>query len=140
VEPLRSASEIAALKLPGLPGSKVAIAARAEREGWYCEERTGLGGTRRVYRLPARYQDGQPPEPSGEDKRQAPHAAVADGRPRIELDLLQMVETVLDEVLQQHDLKLKPERRGAVVAFLYDYASRGGGKDGMRMALQALVA
>lgn len=52
---LLSASEIAALKLPDLPTTKVAIAARAERERWYSEETTGLGGTRRVYEVPAKY-------------------------------------------------------------------------------------
>lgn len=52
---LLSASEIVALQLPGLPTTKVAIAAKAARENWYFEERTGLGGVRKVYALPEQY-------------------------------------------------------------------------------------
>ncbi|KUM02919.1 hypothetical protein Cv017_22630 [Chromobacterium subtsugae] len=66
--------------------------------------------------------------------------SVAISPPQIDLETLQMVETVLDQVLQERNLRLKSEKRGAVVAFLYDYASKGGGRDGMLMALQALVA
>ncbi|NWK80329.1 LexA family transcriptional regulator [Aquitalea sp. LB_tupeE] len=62
---LLSASEIVALQLPGLPTTKVAIAAKAARESWYFEERTGLGGTRKVYALPGQYM----PKPRGMGER-----------------------------------------------------------------------
>lgn len=52
MEKLLSASDIALLDLPGIPRSKAAILAMAKREGWYCEERKGLGGTKLVFELP----------------------------------------------------------------------------------------
>lgn len=55
---LLSAAEIARLRLPGLPSTKANVISRAEKEDWYFEEMTGLGGKRRVYELPARYQEG----------------------------------------------------------------------------------
>ncbi|STB70895.1 Mu transposase C-terminal domain-containing protein [Chromobacterium violaceum] len=48
-----SASELAALHLRGLPTSKVALIARAERESWPYVETTGRGGIRREYTPPA---------------------------------------------------------------------------------------
>lgn len=55
---LLSAAEIASLRLPGLPTTKANVIVRAEKEGWYFEETTGLGGKRRVYELPDRYREG----------------------------------------------------------------------------------
>ena len=52
---LYSATEIAKMRLPGFPISRDNVRARAEREGWYCEYRTGLGGKWRVYEIPAHY-------------------------------------------------------------------------------------
>lgn len=52
---LYSASEIAGMRLPGLPTSKGAIIARAATENWPFEKRVGRGGTRRVYEVPERY-------------------------------------------------------------------------------------
>ena len=145
---LLSASEIATMKLPGLPTSKGAIIAKADREKWHFEEKTGIGGTRRVYEVPARYlaevegQDGLGSHHS--TTSQAPDNKVAGtivaGTSQVDLEMLQMVETVLDEVLEARGLRIKSERRGAVVAFLYDYAVKGGTKEGMLKALQALVA
>lgn len=50
-----TAKEIAELRLPGLPATKVAIAARAERENWPVKVTTGLGGQRNVYQVPTSY-------------------------------------------------------------------------------------
>lgn len=55
MEELLSAQEIAEKRLPGVPTTKAAVHAMAKREAWYFEERTGVGGTRRVYQIPARY-------------------------------------------------------------------------------------
>ncbi|MBX9267691.1 hypothetical protein [Chromobacterium violaceum] len=134
---LYSASEIAAMHLPGLPKSKPALIARAQSEGWYFEERKGLGGTRRVYEIPTRY--------LGEGDTLSAGAVtlagtIVAGSSDIDLSKLQMVETVLDEALRARGLEIAPERRGAVVAFLYDYAMKGGNQDGILMAIKALVA
>ena len=52
---LVSASEIAQMGLPSLPTSRDNIRARADREGWYFEERRGQGGIKRVYAIPEQY-------------------------------------------------------------------------------------
>lgn len=137
---LFSAAEIAGMKLTGLPTSKGKVIERAASEGWYFEERKGIGGTRRVYEIPARYL----PQTEGEEVASGTVdkviGTIVAGTSQVDLDTLQLVETVLDEVLQARGLRIKPERRGAVVAFLYDYAVKGGTKEGMLKALQALVA
>ena len=132
MQDLLSASEIAALRLPGMPTSKPAIIARAERERWYHEVATGRGGERRVYRLPEQYLA----EPAA-----CRVPAAAEGIPTtLDLGKLQLVESVLDRMLQERGLVLHSDRRGMVVAFLYDYVARGGSYDTMTQALDALVA
>ncbi|CAB3764222.1 Mu transposase C-terminal domain-containing protein [Paraburkholderia humisilvae] len=54
--PYFSASELASLRISGIPASKGKIIARAEREGWVFVEETGRGGTRRKYMLPPNLQ------------------------------------------------------------------------------------
>jgi putative transposase len=48
-----SLTELAAMQLPGLPATKVALSNKAQREGWPFVEVTGVGGTRREYTPPA---------------------------------------------------------------------------------------
>lgn len=136
---LYSASEIAAMCLPGLPKSKPALIARAQSEGWFFEERKGLGGTRKVYEIPARYQGEAEALPAPTETAPVVGTIVA-GSSDIDLQKLQMVETVLEEALRARGLEIDPARRGAVVAFLYDYAMKGGNQDGILMAIKALVA
>lgn len=62
---LFSAAEIAGMELQGLPKTKANVIARAEKEGWYFEERTGLGGKKRVYAIPGQYM----PTPQGLGER-----------------------------------------------------------------------
>jgi hypothetical protein len=52
-----SATELLALKLPVLPGSKVALLARADKEHWPYQESRGRGGKRRLYTPPAYVMD-----------------------------------------------------------------------------------
>ncbi|OHX21210.1 hypothetical protein BI344_01335 [Chromobacterium sphagni] len=111
--------------------------ARAQSEGWFFEERKGIGGTRKVYEIPARY--------LGEAKTLPAEATsvagtIVAGSSDIDLSKLQMVETVLEEALRARGLEIDPARRGAVVAFLYDYAKKGGNQEGILMAIKALVA
>lgn len=47
-----TAAELAALRLPCLPGSAVGIRGKAERDNWSFVEEKGLGGTRRMYAPP----------------------------------------------------------------------------------------
>lgn len=132
---LYSASEIAQMRLKGLPTSRDNIRARAESEGWYREEQTGRGGMKWVYEIPPRYiAEGAPSEESNVA------GTIVAGSSAIDLQKLQMVETVLEEALRARGLEIDPARRGAVVAFLYDYAMKGGNQDGILMAIKALVA
>ncbi|WP_410499669.1 DNA-binding protein [Chitinibacter sp. S2-10] len=43
------------MQIPGLPASRQNVSVRAEREGWYSEERIGIGGRKKVYEVPERY-------------------------------------------------------------------------------------
>lgn len=137
-----SAREIGKMNLPGMPKSKPAIMAKARRECWPSEKRTVFGGMSEVYEIPAHYLDGteaeQPRRPQATAKP-AVAGAIAGGQ-QVDLATLQQVEAVLEEVLQAKGVRLLPERRGAVVAFLYDYATKGAGVERLKAALQALVA
>lgn len=44
-----TAAEIAEMRLPGMPATKVGVRTKAEREGWPFVSLTGAGGTRREY-------------------------------------------------------------------------------------------
>lgn len=128
------------MRLPGLPTSRDNIRARAEREDWYSEETTGQGGVRRVYEIPARYLS----EGASETAQSAPGShqsteqgqlgsvvgTITPGGAGVDLETLQMVDAILEETLQKRGLRLKPERRAAVLAFLYDFiVNKNGSKD-----------
>lgn len=143
---LLSASEVAALNLAGLPRTKVAIAARAEREGWYSETKTGLGGTRRVYEVPARYLtaagDESASQPTEADAVQAsPVVAgtIQPGPAGVDLALVKFADEVLEQWLQNNGLILKPERRAAVLAVLIDYLSKGASRDDLINMMKAMA-
>jgi len=126
---LYSASEIAKMRLEGLPTSKVAIISRANNEGWYFEERTGIGGTRRVYEVPARYLGHrvvEQPDLTGTSMQPSRVVGVvAAGTSKVDPALLQLAEEAFEEWQQERGLRLDPKRRGAVVAVLYDYLAQG---------------
>lgn len=52
-----SAAELARMTLPGLPGTKGKVLAKAEREAWSFVELSGQGGLRREYAPPAAVMD-----------------------------------------------------------------------------------
>lgn len=137
-----AASEIAALKLPGLPTTKVAIAAMAKREGWHSEQRTGLGGVRRVYELPARYREKADEGTSFAVPQVAKLAGtIAAGSSRVNPGLLDIATRALYEWEAERDVQVDPERRSAIIAILYDYlqgAEAGQGEDAMELVLRAL--
>lgn len=135
---LLSAREIAALKLPDLPTTKLAIATRAEREGWYSEERTGLGGKRRVYELPRRYL-GEGMGTAAPPKESKP-SGVVEGRAQVDVEMLRVATQALEEWLQEKGLGLPPDRKAAVVAVLYDYLAKGANRDEMLLMIRAMAA
>jgi hypothetical protein len=123
VNDLKTAAEIAALKLPGLPTSKVGVRALAEREGWTFEERKGVGGTRRVYSLPARY--------LANTSYAAPEVARIIGAiapsGRADPALLSTAIQAFEEFCESKGVVFTAERKAAVIALLYDYLVKGAG-------------
>ena len=105
------------MRLPGLPASKPSIIERAKKEGWPFEEKTGIGGTRRVYQVPDKYL-------STKTQR-----STASGLPRNEAAVdwgkMGIAMRALDEWEQERGVKVMGERRIAVISVLYDYVVRG---------------
>lgn len=124
MEDLLSASEIAALKLPALPATKVGIRAFAERDGWYSETRTGVGGTRRVYRLPSKYVPGAKSQVAPGQAVSAVAGAISGGV-KANPQLLAMAVRALEEWANEQGISILPERKGAIIAVLYDYLEKG---------------
>lgn len=162
---LFSASEIAGMRLPGLPTSKGAIIARAASENWPFETRVGRGGTRRVYEVPERYLAepdtgaparsglrvherlapyGEPPDGSatpGQATGQHPaptHAAMA-GATVADPQLLTFAIRAFEEWAAARQLVITPERKAAIIALLYDYLVRGAGEKEVETFLQVLA-
>lgn len=138
---LLSASEIASLKLPGLPTSKVAIISKAQREGWYFEEATGIGGTRRVYELPAKYLPQDSSATAG-SSLEPPHVAkvagvIAAGSSKVDQNKLALAIRALDEWERERGVKVSEERRPAVISVLYGYLERGEAEE-LEVVLKAL--
>lgn len=125
---LYSAAEIAAMRLPGLPTTKARVLERAAAEGWTFEERTGLGGKRRMFAIPKRYA----PALHGEDQEstktgellQKASELVAEGRRSGELDDGQLIQEVVLGVemwLSKNGLQPDPKRKAALIALLFRY-------------------
>lgn len=138
------------MHLPGLPTSKQAVIARATNEGWYYEERKGIGGTRRVYKIPAQYlpQEGgaspvaaseaAKPEEGAEESKVA--GTIMPGGRGVDLETVKFVDAVLEEWLQKKGLRLKPERRAGVLAVLCDYLAKGATEKDLQEMLKVLSA
>lgn len=136
---LHSAAEIAKLGLAGLPTTKVAIATRADREGWYFEVKKGLGGTRRVYEIPRHYLE---PEAAGSRTSAGQPGKVVGtvvaGTSTVDTELLQLAEEALDEWLRAKALSVDSRRRGAIVALLYDYMAKGADQEAAANMLKVM--
>lgn len=119
----RSAAEIAALHLPGLPTTKARIIERAASEGWSFEEVTGRGGVRKMYELPERYLVGASHVPLS-----AAVAGTIAGGHKVDPVRLTWAVKALEEFVRETGAEIDPERKGAIIAVLYDYLERGAGE------------
>lgn len=138
VKKLLSASEIAALKLPGLPGTKVGVRNLADREGWRYEERKGVGGTRRVYEVPARYVGQDTARTSLESPRIGKVVgAIAAGTAKVDTKKLTLAIRALDEWEKERGVKVSEDRRPAVISVLYGFLERGDDEE-LAVLLKAL--
>lgn len=110
---LHTAAEIAAMKLGGLPASRENVQRRAEREGWYSEERTGRGGVHKVYEIPAHYLDGSKPDAKA---KAANVAQLASNE-----DLLQVVIKAVETWQESRGKTIPTDRKAALIALIYRY-------------------
>ena len=121
-----SAAEIAAMHLPGLPTTKARIIERAASEGWKFEETTGRGGMRRQYEVPQKYL-----MPDGDRMGQGASSGVVGtiaGGHKADPHQLSLAVRALEEFLETEKLTIDPDRKGALIALLYDYLQRGAGE------------
>lgn len=128
---LYSAREIAAMHLPGLPATRDNVHIRAEREGWYSEERKGLGGTRRVYEVPARYLSKSPAESAAtvdtgllDAQLEGMQKQMVEMGSTTQLDDMELLEAVIRGVerwVARNDLPPDPNKKAALVTLLYSY-------------------
>lgn len=141
---LLTAAQIASLKLPGLPSTKVGVHGLAEREGWYFEESKGVGGTRRLYEVPAKYLPYEKGTSGTEHKIAEPSSppygkvgTIAAGSSTVDPAKLELAIRAVDEWELERGIKIDKERRPAVIAILYDHLQRGG-EEQMSVVLRAL--
>lgn len=142
---LFSASDIAKLKIPGLPTTRAAVNVMAKREGWTFEMTTGIGGTRRMYELPAQYLRYLAPAAAPVPGHHADDLAVpklspsvagtvAGGSNRVDVRKLELAMHALNEWESTRGLVISAERRPAVIAILYDYLVKADEDGGDRTA------
>ncbi|MGO4380341.1 DNA-binding protein [Pseudoduganella sp. RAF53_2] len=138
---LYSASEIAALALPGLPKSKPGVIARASAEGWKFETQKGIGGTKRLYEVPAKYFAGTV-HARFEAARETAHVAgtVAGGTNKVDTEKLELAIRALTEWEKERNIQVSADRRPALIALLYEYLQNHleEGPDAMQRVLRAL--
>lgn len=163
---LYSAAEIVEMGIPALPKTKARLIDRAKAEGWYFEERKGLGGKRREYELPPQYQmilnlrglsaaphrdtpSGVPGGGLGVAEPGSPYvlpekpsegsapASIAGGR-IADPDLLTVAIRAFEEWAAARNLVVAPDRKAAIIAVLYDYLARGAGEKEVRTFLQVV--
>ncbi|WP_035059594.1 DNA-binding protein [Andreprevotia chitinilytica] len=136
---LLSASEIAALGIPGIPTTRDGVRIRAEREGWPSDVRVGLGGKRKVYEVPERYMarkahyhaaeaGQQRPQDTGRNESAETQAA---GRiaasTEVDADLFRLAVVVADEHFAVHP-HLDQKMKGDIAWLLYQLAVAKGWK------------
>lgn len=126
---LYSASEIAKMKLPGLPSSRDNIRIRAIKENWYSEERFGLGGKRVVYEIPAHYLEFTSVNDSKPDPLDTTSDRVVTLNTHRNMELLIEVRSSVQMWLHQRGLIMPPDKLTALVNVLYGYFEKDGHAD-----------
>lgn len=146
-----TASEIAKLRLPALPTTKVAIAARAEREKWAFKVTTGLGGQRKVYQVPEEYVN---PAPSAKPAKDGGAAGVYDpmagsgamlqaaaeyvtqARRQGEMNDAELIREVVlgvEKWLERNNAHPDAEKKAALISLLFRYFQTDGVMDQSKM-------
>lgn len=145
MEKLLSASDILKMNIPGLPKTKPALLAKADREEWYYETKVGLGGVRKMFEIPAAYLPGYQPY-KAESVDQAALTANEStkvvgaimGGEKVNTERLASAIRALDEYLTENNLTIEDStRKSEIITFLYNYlekkASSGEIKELLRL-------
>lgn len=149
---LYSASQILDMNLPGLPTSKGKLLARAKKEEWYTETRIGLGGVRKVFKIPAFYLPGYTPPnhnaKSSVELRQnaineraskvAAEAAETLGD-QVDPERLALAIQHVDSFLLERGIAVPPKRRSEIIVIIYHYLKGNSGESEVKTLLK-LVA
>lgn len=138
---LYSASEIVGLALPGLPTTIANIHARAKKEDWYYETKIGLGGVRKLYRIPEFYLPGYVPpgannkpfrvlqeEAIEEHAESTAKAAAAVMGAQVDPERLALAIQYVDSYLLDHDVTLSPTRRSEIIVIVYNFLKGNTGQ------------
>lgn len=151
-EKLYSAAEIAAMKIPGLPTTKPSLLARAEKENWYYETRIGLGGVRKVFRIPALYQPGYtPPNHNAKSSAELRQEAINERASKVateaaetlgdqvDSERLALAIRHVDSFLLERGIAVPPNRRSEIIVIIYHYLKGNSGESEVKNLLK-LVA
>lgn len=133
------------MRLAGLPTTKGKVIQRATSEGWPFEEEKGIGGTRRLYEIPAKYlpdssQEKLPNAPGSESENAVGKVVgtIVAGQTKVDPELMALVVQTLEETLQERRIVIPPERKGPLIAVLYDYLSKGASKEEVALLLKSV--
>ncbi|WP_295756119.1 DNA-binding protein [Undibacterium sp.] len=131
-----AASEIAAMRLPGLPTKSTNIHERAKKEGWAYETAIGLGGARKMYEIPERYL-AQPSQPSSQHYAEATQIANAHSDKNY-IDHARLAEAMcfVDEWIAANKTNIQPMRKAEIVMFLYEYLEKHSDKEEVNKLLK----
>ncbi|WP_423708638.1 hypothetical protein [Undibacterium sp. WLX3042] len=132
MEKLLSASEILRMNLPGLPKTKPALLARAEKEAWQYESKIGLGGVRKVFLVPRAYLPGNVPlrtentdlvDPASQSEAKAEriaNKALDTFGEKIDGERLAYAIRFLDNYLEEKNIHVDAKRKSEIVVSLYN--------------------
>ncbi len=131
------------MNLPGLPKTKPALLARAEKEAWHYETKVGLGGVRKMFAIPPAYLPGyQPLPPEGPAATKAPTTnvvgTIAAGSAEVDPEMLEAAVIALEEWAQEKGIVIPPDRKAAIIAVLYDYLVKGAGEEEIARFMRAV--
>jgi hypothetical protein len=162
---LYPASEIAEMRLPGLPTSKARVIDRANAEGWYFEEQKGRGGTRRVYEIPEQYKVIDPRAGTAQFLTVALGHLAANGGTKAaqrlagydvtaqpgddqiqaiaggglaDPKLLTLAIQAFEEWAAERKLEVPTDRKAAIISVLYDYLAKGADQSAVERFLQVV--
>lgn len=141
------------MNLPGLPTSKGKLLARAKKEEWYAETRIGLGGVRKVFKIPDAYLPGYAPSitsnrtlkeiDDADIAMKASHVAQSAAASYVGVQIDPVILANAIEVVDTYFLNSRKhvtnQRRSEVIVVVYNYLA-GNKEDAALHELLKMVA